>query len=342
MNCKYLMPSLVGIAVAALTSSVVAQEKIKLKVATFVSVNSFQVVHGSRVWMDEVTRLTNGRVEFDFYPSEQAGKAAKLMDLMRAGVVDIAEVAPSYVTDKLPLVGVIEMPGLVSDACTGSKALRTMSEPGGAIYEAEFKPLKVKPLTFFLNPPYRLFLANKEITKVEDFSGLKLRVSGGVMALAAEKLGAVPVRMSSPDIYESLSRGTLDGVFFAPSGVKINGYQPLIKYAAVGYSFGTPAVLMSISDKKLASLPKDVQDAMMKAGHLADETYCKFIMNEQSIVEKEFANAGMKVNSFSAAEKKRLDAAIGAIGPDWAKGLDARGKPGTKVLEEFSKKVSVE
>ena len=339
MKRKYLMPSLIGVAVAALATTAVAQDKIKLKVATFVPAISFQVVHGSQVWMDEVTRLTKGRVEFEFYPAEQLGKAAKLMDLMRAGVIDIVEVAPAYVTDKLPLVGVIEMPGLVSNNCAASKVLRKMSSPGGSIYESDFKPINVRPLTFAILSPYSLFTANKEVTKVEDFSGLKLRVSGGVMALAAEKLGAVPVRMSSPDIYESLSRGTIDGVYFAASSIKTGGHAPRIKYAAVGYGFGTPSVLVSISDKKLASLPKDVQDALIKAGPVADEAFCKFMINEQDSVQKEFAAAGMKINQITEPEKKRLDEAMAGIGPDWAKSLDARGKPGTKVLAEFTNSV---
>ncbi len=339
MKRKYLVPSLVGFAFAALTTSVAAQDKIKLKVATFVPAISFQVVHGSQVWMDEVTRLTNGRVEFEFYPAEQLGKAAKLMDLMRAGVIDVVEVAPAYVTDKLPLVGVIEMPGLVSNNCAASKVLRKMASPGGLIYESDLKPLKVRPLTFAVLSPYSLFTSNQRVTKVEDFSGLKLRVSGGVMALAAEAVGAVPVRMSSPDIYESLSRGTIDGVYFAGSSIKTGGHTPMIKYAAIGYGFGTPSVMVSISDKKLASLPKDVQDALIKAGPVADETFCKFMINEQESVHKEFAAGGMEINRITAEEKKRLNEAMGSIGPDWAKSLDARGKPGTKVLEEFTKSV---
>lgn len=331
---------LVGATLAALNGTALAEDKIKLKVATFLAANHFQVVNGSQVWMDEVKRLTNGRVEFEYYPAEQLGKAAKLMELMKAGVIDIAEVAPAYVTDKLPLVGVIEMPGLTDSSCAGAKALRQLSEPGGLIYNADFKTNQVRPLTFFIYPPYKLQMATRPINHVEDFKGLKMRVSGGAMGLVADRLGSVAVRMASPEIYESLSRGTIDGLFFSLISVKQDSLQTIAKNTTLGYSFGTPSVVMSMSDQKFASLPKDVQEAFIKAGPVADQNYCRYVDGMEQQLEGEFVKEGIKVSHFSDEEKKKLDTLLAPIGTEWAAGLDARGKPGTKVLQAYREAVS--
>src|SRR5690606_9939277 len=61
-------------------------------------------------FMAEVEKRTNGQVKFEYYPAQQLGKAKDLMSLALSGVADIAYVAPSFVTDKLPLSVVAELP----------------------------------------------------------------------------------------------------------------------------------------------------------------------------------------------------------------------------------------
>jgi len=61
-------------------------------------------------WMDEVTRRTNGAVVFQHYPNQQLGKAADLLRLTQTGVVDIGYIAPSYVSDKMPVSEVAQLP----------------------------------------------------------------------------------------------------------------------------------------------------------------------------------------------------------------------------------------
>ena len=61
-------------------------------------------------------------------------------------------------------------------------------------------------------PQYRIFTVKHPVKDVADVTGLKLRSTGGAQDLTLRALGAVPVRMAAPDAYESLSRGTMDGL----------------------------------------------------------------------------------------------------------------------------------
>jgi TRAP-type C4-dicarboxylate transport system substrate-binding protein len=332
---KFLNLALLGVAMTCLSGQAQAQEKIKLRVATFLPATHFQIANGSNVWMDEVKRLTNGRVEFEYYPAEQLGKAAKLMELMQAGAIDVAEVAPAYVTEQLPLVGVLEMPGLVPGSCAGAKALRALAEPGGTIYESDFKSSKVRPLTFFIYPPYKLFTTPKPVEKVEDFQGLKLRTSGGVMELATNKLNAVSVRLSAPEVFDSLSRGTIDGVFYSSLSLRDAHLQTVAKYGAFGFNFGAPSVIISMSDAKFNSLPQDIQDALVKAGPVADQSYCSYVDKNEALVTEAIAKEGLQITTFNDDEKKRLGELLSAVGTEWAARLDAKGRPGAKALEDF-------
>ncbi|MFE3838648.1 TRAP transporter substrate-binding protein [Pseudogemmobacter sonorensis] len=335
MKKEALHLALLGAAMACLATQAAAQDKIKLRVAGFLPATHFQVPNGSNVWMDEVKRLTGDRVEFEYYPAEQMGKAASLMELLQAGVIDVAEIAPAYVTEKLPLIGVLEMPGLVPDSCSGAKALRALAEPGGTIYESDFKPNRVRPLTFFIYPAYKVVTASKAIEKGEDFQGMKLRTSGGVAALVTSKLGGVAVPMPWPEVYQSLSRGTLDGVFSSFVGIEEADLHSITKYGMLGYNFGTPSVIISMSDQKLNSLPEDVRNALVQAGTVADESFCSYVNENEELTIQKLGEEALTLVTFSDEEKSRMDETLASISQEWAASLDGRGRPGTKVLEEF-------
>jgi TRAP-type C4-dicarboxylate transport system substrate-binding protein len=72
-------------------------------------------VQGGKFFMDRATALSNGRIKFEWYPAEQLGKAKDLLALVQTGVADMADVVPGYVPDKLPLSGVAELPGQISN-----------------------------------------------------------------------------------------------------------------------------------------------------------------------------------------------------------------------------------
>lgn len=329
------LAGLIAMTAVALTTAAHAQETIKLKVGGFLPSNHFQVINGTQVWMDEVTRLTNGQVVFEYYPAQQIGKATELLNLLTAGVVDVAEVPPAYVTDKLPLIGVLEMPGLVPDTCTGAHALRAVSEPGGVIYESDFTSAGVMPLTFFIYPPYSIF-SRDEISSLEDIDGMKLRTSGGAMELVASELGGASVRLPSPEVYQSLSRGTIDAVMYSFLSATDADFQEIVTHAAYGYGFGAPSVLISMAQSKFNSLPENVQQALVDAGVVADNSNCSYVDSHELEAVQIMTDADVTLYKFTDAEVSDLETRLAHIATDWAAELDGRGKPATQALKDFS------
>ena len=110
-------------------------------------------------FFDEVKRLTNGAIEYEYYPAEQLGKAKDMLALTLAGVVDIAYVAPSFVGDKMPLAAVAELPLSFSTSCAGTAAYWKIAQDGGILDKKEFKPLGVRVLFTLVLPPYQVFFA---------------------------------------------------------------------------------------------------------------------------------------------------------------------------------------
>ena len=200
-----------------------AQEKITLRLAE--SLPAGHVIHElvAKPFMELVTKGTNGQVTFQHYPAEQLGKAKDMAQLTVAGVADVSYIVPSYSSEKYPLTAVAELPGIFDTECQGSLAFYKISHNGGILETKEFGPNQLRPLVTIALPAYQIQLAtSREVKTAKDLEGLKIRTTGGAMDLMMRSIGGVPVRMAAPEIYESLTRGTLDGLIFS--------YQSSVSY----------------------------------------------------------------------------------------------------------------
>lgn len=331
--CGGVMIASTGIALAA--------DTVTLKLGTHLTANAPGVVEGANILMDVAKKKSNGEIKFEFYPAEQAGKAAQMFDLVRAGAVDVGDTASAYVSsDKLPLLGLMELPGLASNTCSVSRALFKLGAPGGPIYEGDLKPAGVRILAYLPYPPYGPSASRKEITKVDELKGMKIRSAGGLMELSLQKLGAVPVKMASPEVYQALSKGTVDSVLFSFLSVKDYDLNSVAKYGTTGYSFGTPGDIMVISERKFQSLSKVQQDALVAAGHEASEHWCNYLDRAEVKNIADMRASGMNIYTWSKGDVAQLKAATADVSADWAKKLDARGKPASKALEAFKAALS--
>ena len=202
---KVLLLAGLGLAVSSTAS---AADVVTLRFGTHLALVSPGVVEGANVFIKEAKALSNGTLNFELYPAEQAGKALQMFDLVKSGAVDIGDVASAYVSgDKLPLMGVWEVPGLAKSSCDVYRAMSKLGSPGGIIYESDFKPNGIRVLTYNAYPPYGPAASRSAITKIEDLKGLKLRTAGGLMELMVQKVGGVPVKMPSTVSWERLASG---------------------------------------------------------------------------------------------------------------------------------------
>src|SRR6195952_2938459 len=196
-----------------------AADPIKLRVADSFPNGHFLVKLILEPWMEQVSKRTNNAVTFEHYPAQQLGKASDMLKLTQTGVADIGYVAPAYTSDKMPVSEVAMLPGAFAHACQGTLAYWKLAKDG-VIAEQDYAGNNIRLLLAVSLPQYRIFTVKQPVKDVTDVTGLKLRSTGGAQDLTLRALGAVPVRMAAPDAYESLSRGTLDGLLFAmESGV---------------------------------------------------------------------------------------------------------------------------
>lgn len=309
-------------------------QALELKVADSFPAGHYLVRLMLKPWMDDVTKRTNGAVTFTYYPNQQIGKAADLLRLTQSGVVDIGYIAPSYASDKMPLSEVAQLPEAFHTSCEGTLAY-WKSAREGLLAKNEYAPNKIKLLFEVVLPPYAVFTAKNKIETLNDMKGLKLRTTGGAQDLTLRALDAVPVRMAAPDAYESLSRGTMDGLVFPAESVASYGLDKLVKHATEGVSFGSFIVAYSISQVAWNKLPDDVKKAMNDASEAIETKVCSEVDEEQAGTHKRLSDGGISFDPIPDATRAEMKQKLKVVGQEWASGLDHRGKPASAVLKEF-------
>jgi TRAP-type C4-dicarboxylate transport system substrate-binding protein len=319
----------------------IAQDKITLRLAE--SLPQGHVIHElvAKPLMELVTKATDGQVIFQHYPAEQLGKAKDMAQLTAVGVADISYIVPSYSSDKFPLTAVAELPGIFDTECQGSLAFYKISHNGGILETKEFGPNQLRPLVTIALPAYQLQLStSRDMKTAKDIEGLKVRTTGGAMDLMMRSIGGVPVRMAAPEIYESLTRGTLDGVIFSYQSSVSYDFGKLLKSGTEGLNFGTAIFTYSMGETKFKSLPANVQKALVEAGEQVTREGCKRFEDGEKAATEKIKSQGMKIINFSDEDKKQFDVAFKAVAEDWVKDINKRGKPGTEVFKAFTDALS--
>jgi TRAP-type C4-dicarboxylate transport system substrate-binding protein len=321
------------LAIAGWSPPTLAQQ-LKLRVADSFPAGHYIPEVATKPWMAEVSKLTNNAVTFEHFPAEQLGKAKDLLSLTVSGVADVGYIAPSYISDKLPLSAVAELPGQFTTACAGTEAYWKLAKPGGLLDKQEFAPNGVRLLFAFVLPPYQVYLAKTKLESLKSLDGQKIRPTSGAVELM-RRVKAVPVQIPAPEVYESLSRGTIDGVLFPISSVFAYNLQGLLKYSSVGESFGSFVVTYGISERKWKSLPPNVQKAMIDAGEATVKRACKYVDDNEAKDNDKLKQQGVNFVTLPAADHKRLADLMKDGGDVWAETLDKRRKPGSEVLKAY-------
>lgn len=292
-------------------------------------------------YIQEVEKASAGQIKFEHFPGEQLGKAKDMLMLTQSGVVDVGSVMPDYASDKMPLGAAIELPGAFHDYCQGVRAFWSLAHDDGFLAKNEFEPNKVVPLITFMLPTYQIIISSgKTINSLKDLAGLKVRSAGGAMDFMLKDLDMVPVRMTPPEVYEAMSRGTIDAAVLPYNSAKSYSFIPLLKSGTVGENFGTVASTYSMSADKWKRLPDSVKSILMNIGHqISIEACTKFMAAEQDALAEAKAN-GVKLITFSDADLETLNGLFGKAGLDWATSLDNRGRLGSAALAAVKKAVA--
>lgn len=177
----------------------------------------------------------------------------------------------------------------------------------------------------------------KEINKVEDLKGLKMRVAG-LGGTVLSRLGVVPQQISAADIYPALERGVLDAAEWAGpyDDFKMGLHKVAKYYYAPGWWEGQATIMFFANLKKWEELPKQYKSILETAALATWTSHVALYDAKNPIGLRQLVTQGTEIRFFS---KEILDAAydvafkvfdeliakspeFAKIYPSWRKHLD--------------------
>lgn len=284
-------------------------------------------------WAEQVTKKTGGRVQFKYFYSEALGKGKNQPDNIKYGTFEFGPCIPSYDPAKLPLWTITYAPWVSSvDPWVRIMTVRDMAEL------PEVKEELAKWDAMFLFPTAmgdvtHLWTIKKPVYKVGDIKGLKLRAEGE-MERSLLLIGATPVAMPMPEVYDALVRGIIDGGSHAT--VSVLGYKlhEIYKYkSTIRVGVGGPTWLMKKSF--FNKLPADIQKIIMEVS-LDMRNY---MANREAGVLKDadevFKKAGVKIIDFPEEDQLRYEEiGVMPVMEKWIKDKEDQGLPAARKVWE--------
>lgn len=322
----FFMVLAVGVAVLGMAISETQAATIQLTYSNFFPPTHFNAQLGES-WAKEIEKRTNGKVKFTLFPGGALLKGPEIYDGVMKGVSDLGMSLFAYTAGRFPVMEALDLPIGYPNGKTATYVAND--------YYNKFKPKEisgVRMLYLHAHGP-GLLHSKKEVSKLEDMKGLKVRCTG-FSAKAVTALGGVPVAMGQGGAYEALQKGVVEATF-APIEV-LKGWKQgeVIKYTTECYGVGyTTAMYVIMNEKKWNALPKDVQKAFED---VSKEWIPKHADGwDQADKEgRDFSlSLGNKVIPLSETENKLWAYNVRPVIDEYAGVLEGKGLPGKEYIQ---------
>jgi TRAP-type transport system periplasmic protein len=250
-----------GLAVA---TSAAAQETKHFRFAHDQQLNSgYSVAYD--IFSAKLRELSKGTMLVDQYPGAQLGQEPQILQLVKAGDLDFAIVSSANTATISPQAGVMSLHFLFRSEDHNVKSLgdEKVFEAIRDMIDGTVQGIHVIGIG---TQGFRHLYGRKEIRKVEDLKGLKVRVQ----ATATEDTmfpayGAQTVHMPFGSVYTSLQTGVVDFAENAVNVYLINKHYEVAPVLSMSEHEANNAILW-ISDRLWQSLSADQKQWVLTAG----------------------------------------------------------------------------
>ena len=214
---------------------------------------------------EHVEAATGGKVTIEIFPNMQLGGEVEMIKQVLTGSLDITSPSNAPLTNFVPALKIFDMPFLFRDEAHMIAVLR-----GPVLQDiAEIVATSGIRLLGVYNVGGRHIMSNKPVRTMDDLKGLKIRTMQSKYHMAAfNAFGANATPISYAELYSSLQTGVVDGAEAANTNYFEKKFYEVAPYwGQVGWTILTAPLIMS--EKKFASLPSDVQQALLEGGNKA-------------------------------------------------------------------------
>jgi TRAP-type C4-dicarboxylate transport system substrate-binding protein len=314
-----LLSAFVGALGLAVAGAAFAQAPIQLRWGHYLADGPF--VQLEKDFASKIEKRTDGRVKINITFAGGLGKDTELLLLVAKGAIDMTSTAPGYNPDQLRYWRGFQIPLLFANSKQAMYVLAKVYEEF-PVYRQEMD--KVGVLWLFQQPlgEYYISGASPDCLSVDKLRGKKIRSFGADFPKAYSAIGAVPVTVTPPAIYEALQHGTLDFSF-----INAGNIQQYKLYEVGKYHCGPVTAItghnITIGKRTWSRLPADIQKIFLDQARATQQEYLAWVGDFEAKAVSNMKAQGAVFTAFPAAELKKWKAASPDFLEQWEKATAA-------------------
>ena len=251
---------------------------------------------------------SNGRIQLEII--SRMFPTGDLFVAVAKGKADMADVAMPWLSGTYPIWSWGEIPGIVSEDPVEGLAEELAIYQDGEVMKIYDETMKKYNLKFWFVTQWDAangIWSKKDVTKLDDLKGMKIRVGGYLPTQGIKALGASPVTIAGSELAPAMMAGTIDAVLTSL------GYGYSIGLAKVSKTFTlTPlsptwSAVTVMNLKTFNSLPPDLQKVVLDVGSELQQMVSLSTTAEYMMSLDTVDLSGVKRTRFS---KEEMDVAV--------------------------------
>jgi TRAP-type C4-dicarboxylate transport system substrate-binding protein len=332
---KFAIATLVALGATINVGSASAQQKVTVNIGSSHPTTNIWAFAMKEVFQPEVDRILKaGGAKYEVRWRENYGgtlyKFTETRSAVSDGIVDVGMVGTVWENSAMPLQNVTYFTPF---ATTNHEQLIEIFDKLNATVPAlrdSWAAQNMVPLSSLITDSYDIYAT----FPVKDMASLKNKRlnAPGTSANWLRETGATPVDGALTTYYTNIQTGVTDGTLSFASGIgPARVYEVAKHLTRIGVGsmyFGSVAVNKKFFD----GLPKEVQDAMLKAGKATSTAHGKQVTKMANSALETMKAAGLQITDLPAAEKTKWVNGLPNIVAPWLQGT---GEAGKQVLKAY-------
>jgi TRAP-type transport system periplasmic protein len=238
-------------------------------------------------------------------------RADDILWLVEHGLLTLGYQSSSYLTDRVPELGLVDLPFLFADTPAARAAM------DGALGDALVRAIEARTnfriLGWFENGFRHISNRVRALRAPADLAGLRIRVlPSQVQARTFELLGAVPMRMDLTEAIAMITAGTIDAQENPLSNTVTYGVHKFHRFHTLSGHFYISRPIF-VHRTAFDAWPPELQHAMRAAVTDAIAFQRALHVEEEESARSAIAAQGCEIIELTAAEHRAFAAAVAPL-----------------------------
>ena len=259
---------------------------------------------------DRLTAELGDRVDIKYVWNimELGYRAEDILWLVEHGLLTLGYQSSSYLTDRVPELGIVDLPFLFPDTAAARAAMD--GALGDVLARKIEERVNYRILGWFENGFRHISNRVRQVRLPADLAGLRIRVlPSKVQARTFELLGAVPMRMDLTQAIEMIKAGTIDAQENPLSNTVTYGVHKFHRFHTLSNHFYISRPIF-LHRTAFDAWPADLQRAMRAAVTAAVAFQRELHVGEEEDAHRAIAAQGCELSELTAREHDAFAAAV--------------------------------